>query len=96
MSKPQISKTCISSIRAWRGVAVSLGFACAFLYASKGYASLPENLPVGRETAEAYWTEEGIGLHWGELPGGEIIAVSSEKKKEEKVEEGPLIIPVDT
>lgn len=104
MSKPHINKTCISSIPAWkgigmimkRGMAVSLGFACVFLCASKGYASLPGNLPVDQEMPEAHWTEERIDLHRGELPGGETIAVSSEKKKEEKVEEGPLIIPVDT
>ncbi len=95
MSKPHSTKTCISSIRAWRGVALSLGLACVFLCASNGYASLPGNLPVGRETAEACGTEEGIGRYWGELLDGGIIAVSSEKKKEEKVEEGPLIIPVD-
>ncbi len=96
MSKLHINKTGINSMQAWRGIAISLGFACAFLYASKGYASLPGNLSVGRETAEAHWMDDGIGLYRGELPGGEIIAVSSEKKKEEKVEEGPLIIPVDT
>lgn len=96
MSKPHINKTCISSIPAWKGIAVSLGFACAFLCASKGYASLPGNLPVDHEMPEAHWTEERIDLHRGVLPGGEAIAVSSAPKKEEKVEEGPLIIPVDT
>lgn len=96
MGKPQTNKTGISSMPAWRGIAVSLGLACAFLCASNGYASLPGNLPVGLEMADAYWTEEGFGLRNEELPGGEIIAVSAEKKKEEKVEEGPLIIPVDT
>ena len=104
MSKPQINETCISSIPAWkgigmimkRGMAVSLGFACVFLCASKGYASLPGNLPVDQEMPEAHWTEERIDLHRGKLPGGEMIAVSSAPKKEEKVEEGPLIIPVDT
>ncbi|MBI5308518.1 MAG: flagellar basal body-associated FliL family protein [Planctomycetes bacterium] len=100
MSKLQI----VSSIPTWkgigttlkRGMAVSLGFACAFLCVSKGYASLPGNLPADQEMLEAHWTEEHIDLHREELPGGEMIAVSSAPKKEEKAEEVPLIIPVDT
>ncbi len=96
MSKPQISKTCISSMTLKRGMAVSLGFACIFLCASKGYASLPENFQIEQGIQEALWTEEFVNPYRGELPGGEIIAVSSAPKKEEKVEEGPLIIPVDT
>lgn len=106
MSKPQTNKVCISSIPAWkdigmtlkRGMAVSLGFACIFLCASKVYASLPGYFQVDQGIQETHWTEEFVNPYRAELPGGEMITVSSEKKKEEKggaAEEGPLIIPVD-
>lgn len=76
-----------------------ISFACIFLCASKGYASLPGNFQDDQEILEAPWTEECVNLYRAGLPGGEMITVSSEKKKEEKggvAEEGPLIIPVDT
>ncbi len=73
-----------------------ISFACIFLCASKGYASLPENFQIEQGIQEALWTGECVNPYRGELPSGEIIAVSSAPKKEEKVEEGPLIIPVDT